>query len=65
MAKKNSSILWTVEQTGDSGIGKDGRDQAQKNVGLDTLYSGLQTGDRYYVKYRIDLFINKRGTNFW
>jgi hypothetical protein len=51
MAKKNSSILWTVAQTGDSGIGKDGRDQAQKNVGLDTLYRDLQTGDRYYVKY--------------
>lgn len=51
MAKKNSSILWTVAQTGDTGIGKDGRDQAQKNVGLDTLYSDLQTGDGYYVKY--------------
>ena len=51
MAKKNSSILWTVAQTGDSGIGKDGRDQAQKNVGLDTLYSGHHSDNGYYVKY--------------
>jgi hypothetical protein len=51
MAKKNSSILWTVAQTGDNGIGKDGRDQAQKNVGLDTLYSGQHSNNGYYVKY--------------
>ena len=51
MAKKNSSILWTVAQTGDNGIGKDGRDQAQKNVGLDTLYSGHHSDNGYYVKY--------------
>lgn len=51
MAKKNSSILWTVAQTGENGIGKDGRDQAQKNVGLDTLYSGHHSDNGYYVKY--------------
>lgn len=33
MAKKNPAVLWNVDQTGDV-IGKSGRQQAQKNIGI-------------------------------
>lgn len=37
MSKKNPSVLWTVDQhTNDNDIGKDGRLQAQKNIGIDS-----------------------------
>lgn len=50
MAKKNSSILWTVDQTGDV-IGKDGREKAQKNVGLGSEFVKSSKTDKNYVTH--------------
>ena len=50
MAKKNSSILWTVDQTGDV-IGKDGREKAQKNVGLGSEFVKTSKTDKNYVTH--------------
>uniref|UniRef100_UPI0038656288 hypothetical protein n=1 Tax=Fibrobacter sp. TaxID=35828 RepID=UPI0038656288 len=50
MAKKNSSILWTVDQTGDV-IGKDGRETAQKNVGLGSDFVKTSKTNNKYVTH--------------
>ena len=34
MAKKNPSVLWTVDQSGETGIGETGRLNAQQNIGI-------------------------------
>ena len=50
MAKKNPSILWTVDQTGDV-IGKDGREKAQKNVGLGSYFVKSSKTNKNYVTH--------------
>lgn len=50
MAKKNSAVLWTVDQTGDV-IGKDGRTTAQDNVGLGSDFVKSAKTDNAYVTH--------------
>lgn len=50
MAKKNSAVLWTVDQTGDV-IGKDGRTTAQGNVGLGSDFVKSAKTDNAYVTH--------------
>lgn len=47
MAKPNTGVLWSVDQT----LGKGDKTKAQNNMGLDTLYSGANTDEPIkYVK---------------
>jgi hypothetical protein len=50
MAKKNPAVLWNVDQTGDV-IGKSGRQQAQKNIGITDGNGKLidQTADNSFM----------------
>ena len=50
MAKKNSAVLWTVDQTGDV-IGKEGRTTAQGNVGLGSAFVKSAKTDNAYVTH--------------
>ena len=50
MAKKNSAVLWTVDQTGNV-IGKEGRTTAQGNVGLGSDFVKSAKTDNAYVTH--------------